>query len=76
MGDDGILVQCPFIAVKETTKVCNQTVGLHLFAYLFVCEIFIEGFKLLQWPALLSKQALSYTYYIDNTQIYLQIQNC
>ena len=28
---------------------------------LFVCEIFIEGFKLLQWPALLSKQTLSYT---------------
>ena len=27
---------------------------------LFVCEIlFIEGFKLLQWLALLSKQALS-----------------
>ena len=31
---------------------------------LFVCEIFIEGFKLLQWLALLSKQALSHTYYI------------
>ena len=28
-------------------------------ACMFVCEIFIEGLKLLQWPALLSKQALS-----------------
>ena len=31
---------------------------------LFVCEIFIEEFQLLQWLALLSKQALSHTYYI------------
>ena len=30
---------------------------------LFVCAIFIEGFKLLQWLALLSKQALSHTFY-------------
>ena len=34
-----------------------------LFVCLF-CEIFIEGFKLLQWLAPLSKQALSHTYYI------------
>ena len=31
---------------------------------LLVCEIFIEGFKLLQWLALLSKEALRHTYYI------------
>ena len=43
---------------------CVIIVTFHLLACLFVCEIFIEGFKLLQWLALLSKQALSDTYYI------------